>query len=330
MKIHRSWFLCTCGLTLLCRLALAQPPPPLPPPGASATEGPASRATFERRVRVFRGDEGPGTEPATFLGVETLPVSPTLTAQLGLPKGAGLVVGQIVPDSPAAASLQPHDILLKLDDQVLIEPRQFSVLVRNHNEGDEVTLTYVRAGKQGTAKVKLTKREVPKMAFFFGEGNGAFMTEPGMPGSGARERMDHVLSLVGREHSPGAMTVSPAPPPHPGFRGMKVNPGNSNLVYNDDQGALDLTIKGGVKTLIAKNAKGEQIFAGPVTTLEERKALPPDLRGRLEQLEGMHNFSFQTDEEFRDHLKVLEPHRLQINLSRPEDPRDEAVASPAL
>ena len=72
-------------------------------------------------------------------------------------------MNHIAPGSPSAGALKPHDILLKLDDQILIEQRQLAVLVRGHKEGDEITLTYLRAGKQATAKVKLAKHDVPKM-----------------------------------------------------------------------------------------------------------------------------------------------------------------------
>src|SRR5581483_12087828 len=75
-------------------------------------------------------------ENVAFIGVETSPVTPALTAQLALPEGTGLVVEQVVPDSPAAASIKPNDILLKLDDQWLIDPWQFAVLVRQHKAGD--------------------------------------------------------------------------------------------------------------------------------------------------------------------------------------------------
>ncbi len=54
----------------------------------------------------------------------------------------------VVPDSPAAATLKKNDVLTKLDDQLLIEQRQLSVLIRNHKDGDEVTLTYIRGGKE--------------------------------------------------------------------------------------------------------------------------------------------------------------------------------------
>lgn len=309
-------YLCFCSLAVACSLARAQPAPPPPaghPPGDPGRPGPGEH--FERRF-FARHDELGEKEPSTFLGVETIPVSPTLTAQLGLSNGAGLVVRHVVPDSPAAAALQPHDILLKMDDQILIEPRQFSVLVRNHKEGDEVTLTYVRAGKQTSAKVKLAKHDLPKMAFFLNDGNAAFISDDMLPpGRGDRESTDHVLALVGPHREIRSERIKHVETDGaPGFRATKVNPGNSNLVYSDEKGALDLTIKDGVKTLVAKNPKGEQVFSGPVTTPEERKTLPPELRDRLEKLEGMQDFSFKTDDDFRDRLRDEEPGRMKIVL----------------
>ena len=70
---------------------------------------------------IIRHADGGEKESVTFLGVETAPVSPTLTAQLGLSEGTGLIVNHVVPDGPAAGALKPHDILVKLDDQILIE-----------------------------------------------------------------------------------------------------------------------------------------------------------------------------------------------------------------
>src|SRR5262249_44201704 len=94
------------------------------------------------------------------------PVSATMASQLGLQRGTGLVVNRIVPKSPADGVLNDHDILLRLDDQILIETRQLAVLIRGHKEGDEVTLTYLRTAQKATAKVKLGKTEQPKMALF--------------------------------------------------------------------------------------------------------------------------------------------------------------------
>lgn len=296
-------------------LTHAQPQPPPPSPDHEPNQ------KFERRVFVRRGDHPLEKENVTFLGVETSPISATLTAQLGLPKDAGLVVSHIVPESPAAATLKPHDILLKMDDQLLIDSRQFSVLVRSHQEGDTVTLTYVRSGKQATATVKLAKHEVPKFAGFESrafEPGGEL--PPGLHGPlphSSREEMDRVLSLIDRGGAGPTVYHRSGPGGSPGLRATAVNPGNSNIVYKDDQGSLTLTIKDGQKNLVANNPKGEQVFSGPVTTPEQRQALPAELRARLDQIEGMYDFSFETDDTFHDHLKMLPIEREKILLAHP-------------
>ena len=235
------------------------------------------------RGAIIRHLAGGGEkENVTFLGVETSPVSPTLVAQLGLTEGYGLVINQVVPDSPAAGALKPHDILLKLDDQLLIEQRQLAVLIRNHKENDEVTLTYLRGGKQATAKVKLAKHEVPKMsalpfpggdgAFGYAFGNGASPFDvqvlPRIEVQGGAD-VDRLLGLMNAGGGPGQhrMNIIGAPG-DVGNRSVSVtvNTGNSHINLDDDQGSLDLTIKDGRKELVAKNAKGDQVFAGPVNT----------------------------------------------------------------
>ena len=291
----------------------------------------------ERRVMIRRGEAEDGEkETVAFLGVDTGPVSPAVSTQLGLPRGTGLVVNHIVPKSPAEGVLHQHDILLKLDDQILIETRQLSVLIRNKKEGDEVTLTYMRGGKQATAKVKLGKHDVPKLSLAFGPEAGAFAFGLGpehfelfVPSpDGEREDVDRVLSLLQR--GPGVPDGPPGFIPRapriraeaagkPGVRAISVNTQNSNLVYSDDGGSLELTIKDGVKTLVAKDAKGEQQFSGPVNTPEERNALPAGVRERLEKLEGMQDVTFRTDRDFRGaEGKMIRPRGIAFPLPAPQ------------
>ncbi len=276
----------------------------------------------ERRVIIREGErrEKMEMEQATFLGIEASSVPPTLSAQLGLPRGTGLVVGHVAPKSAAAGVLQQHDILLKLDDQILIEAHQLAVLVRNHKEGDEVTLTYLRAGQRATAKVKLGTHEVPKMsalepmrgqAFGFSSGAPGAEFERMAPGTGAeRAHVDRLLSTIRREPGAPGMPPGGGPPParifidrtgdgRPGLRAMAVNPNISTMVINDDDGSLELSVKEGVKSLVAKDPQGAQLFSGPVSTPEERKALPAGLRERLERLEGMREMTFKTDGDFQ-------------------------------
>lgn len=285
---------------------------------------------IERRFGPGRPADMGEKETVTFLGVETGPISPTLTAQLGLAEGTGLVVTHVVPDSPAASALKEHDILLKLDDQVLIEQRQLSVLVRNHHDGDEIALTYLRGGKQAVAKVKLGKHDVPKMAMLFnqpvpgifaggggfgltaaGSGGDPFASNPG--GTQNSEIVRRMLPMMGGVNAPGLRRLQIARPDGPGQGlgerdiSVTVNTGNSHVVLNDAQGSLDLTIKEGKKDLVAKNSKGDQVFAGPVNTPEERRALPAEVRKRLEGLEDSTQFSFRPDGDFKTETKIMRP-----------------------
>ena len=278
----------------------------------------------ERRVIVGRAGDKMEKEMVTFLGVEAQPVSTTLTVQLGLPKGAGLVVTHVAPDSAAAGALQEHDILLKLDDQLVVEGRQLSVLVRNHKEGDEVTLTYVRGGKQATAKVKLGQHEVPKISMNFenfvpsgsmngvtipfGGGDRFEMTVPGLGASGSPVDMNRLLSLIDRAHTREPSSIRIDRNDGPGFRSMSVNTGYSTMLFSDDDGSLELTTSDGKKSLVAKNSKGEPVFSGGVTTPEERRAMPPAVRERLEKLEGMRDVTFRTDGNFQGaETKIIRP-----------------------
>lgn len=286
-------------------------------------------------------------EVVTFLGVDTAPVSETLSSQLGLPRESGLVAMHLAPESPAAAALHRHDILIKFDDQLLVDSRQFSILVRNRKEGDEVVLTYLRAGKQATAKVKLGKHEVPKRIGMRGGdtfgAEGVWRQSTGVPGGvdvsihnpdaapGNRQEVDRVLRLLERApHETRALThadrLATAPSASavrvpfadgPGFRATHVNPANSNMVFTDEQGSLDLTIKEGSKTLVAKNSKGEQVYSGPVNTPEERGALPPEVRERLNRLEGMQEFTFRTEEGFVPSARTIRPMPQGISMPRP-------------
>lgn len=98
------------------------------------------------------------------LGIATEPIPELVAAQLKLPKGTALAVQFVEPNSPAAAAgLKKNDVLIKIDDQLLVNTPQLQVLIRLHKAGDEVKLTFIREGQSQTATAKLAEKEVPKM-----------------------------------------------------------------------------------------------------------------------------------------------------------------------
>jgi membrane-associated protease RseP (regulator of RpoE activity) len=132
-------------------------------------EDPQTRPTVIRRALVWdrvRNDveltkQRAELEKAAYLGVASSPATPVLRRQLKLAEGVGLVVDYVEPGSPAqAAGLQPYDVAVRLNDQILVNPPQLAVLVRTFEPGDVVTLTVIREGKSTPVNVKLAERNV--------------------------------------------------------------------------------------------------------------------------------------------------------------------------
>jgi macrodomain Ter protein organizer (MatP/YcbG family) len=99
-------------------------------------------------------------EKVTWLGVAAEPVGDDLRAQLPLQPGEGLAVRHVAPDGPAAkAGLEEHDILTRLDEQILVSGEQLSTLVKMHKPGDSVKLTYLHKGEKKDVTVSLIEHE---------------------------------------------------------------------------------------------------------------------------------------------------------------------------
>lgn len=95
--------------------------------------------------------------PAYWLGLVCDPADAAIRSQLKL-KDAGLIVREVVPDTPAAkAGLKQHDVLLAAGDQKIDSLEKLVALVNQAGE-KELTLQLVREGKKITAKVRPAKR----------------------------------------------------------------------------------------------------------------------------------------------------------------------------
>lgn len=97
-----------------------------------------------------------------YLGIGVDPPDETLRAQLGLAPGAGLVINFVDEKGPAKAAVQPHDVLQKLDDQLLINGDQLVALVRMRKPGETISLTLLRRARPVTVQVELGQRKPTK------------------------------------------------------------------------------------------------------------------------------------------------------------------------
>ncbi len=285
-------------------------------------------------VVIHRDHDGGNVEKekVTYLGIETAPVSRTLSAQLGLPRDTGLVIHNVLDKSPAADLLKEDDVLVRFEDQILVNPQQLGVLVRGKKEGEEVKLTVIRGGKELTVKAKLAVREVPKMAgsFFFNNGGPGAGEWPGflpgggapdlerlreLPGMGLDEARD-VLRMIGREREPGALLAGPGVHifSRKGKGSTILDLPKSNISYSDDDGSIEIKSDDGKRSLTVKNAKGEVAFSGPITTEEERNKLPAEVKKRLEVLD-QDTFGSEVGKDFKPETVPLtpEPSKTKIN-----------------
>jgi hypothetical protein len=123
------------------------------------------------KVRVLNSDDSEPGKKETYLGVALEPVPPALVAQLPdvLSKEQGMLVAEVMPDSPAAkAGLKQFDVLVSYDDQKLFSPEQLTKLVRGDKPGRDVVLGIVRVGKLEKVKATLAEHEARKVMRLFG------------------------------------------------------------------------------------------------------------------------------------------------------------------
>lgn len=136
------------------------------------------------RERPHRRPE-PRAEKTVWLGVAPAPVPEVLRTHLDLDEGFGVLVREVVEDSPAAeAGLRAGDVLVLFDDQKLTTPDHLSLLVRSQESGDEVVLTLIRKGREEKIDAILgeTERILRRALHSYGSGEDGYGFHPG-PGT---------------------------------------------------------------------------------------------------------------------------------------------------
>src|SRR5881396_1016054 len=276
--------------------------PPVPPPQPPGPHGPPG---------MPGGHDKAPKVPMTFLGVETSQVPDVVSEQLGLPKGLGLVVDYVVPNSPAAsAGVQQNDILKMLNDQILMEPTQLRKLLQTFSEGTEVTLTILRKGQEQKITVKLAKKEMPQRHSMMPGGNHDMhwdFDETGDVGEQMQELKEQLKEQLGdaqrgiirgavmqaheaakraREDAHrAAREIRILSRDNGALRATKIDLGSAQIVFSDDKGEMKLENVDGKKLLTVKGPQGKLVFSGPVETQQDLDKLPPDVRERYEKLQ---------------------------------------------
>ncbi len=191
----------------------------------------------------------------------------------------GLVVEDVVPDSPAAkAEFKPHDVLLRAGEKPLKQPADILQEVETAGES-ELELTVLRAGKEQTIKVTPVKRPEPERTDI------ASTLRPGttIVPEGAIRRLEEALEQL-RGKQPGEKVELVFP--RPGVVATRVDvvqpmgvPNNLTLRINKEKGAP-------AKIYVKQDDKEWEV------TEDKLGELPENLRIVVERTLGRHQTSF--------------------------------------
>ena len=213
------------------------------------------------RFQPFDG-QLPGGRPGR-LGVHVGPVSETLRQQLDLEGKGGLVVLDVVPDSPAAkVGLKPHDILLQIDTRsVGTAPQMLLDILKEVKAGEEVEVQIVRKGKIETLKgLKLPEikadAEVPPPAFP--------LVRP-------------FPKLLQGQNNPYALT-------NPNSESNSVQIVNGDFTMTHKSGGLSITVKGKKAEGKLDVASIEVVDGGTMHKADKIADLPEKYRPQVEKM----------------------------------------------
>ena len=89
-----------------------------------------------------------------WIGIVTGPVEPVLRAHLDIPEDAGLVVAELLPESPAEeAGLKQYDILLRANNKVIASDEDLLKLIEDA-KGGKLRVELLRGGKWQARELK--------------------------------------------------------------------------------------------------------------------------------------------------------------------------------
>jgi membrane-associated protease RseP (regulator of RpoE activity) len=231
-----------------------------------------------------------------------------LRAHVDLPAHQGLLVHEIVPDSPAAkAGLKKYDILLRANDVELAEMNNLIEMVGTEGEKKgQITLDVIRHGERETVYVTPEERPADQMLSQDDGGQNPLGGGLGVPQGWERMLEGRGQPFDFRNFGPGIIVGEGG-----GF--ANIPNGVSVSVHKQDGKPAEVTVK-----------RGEETWTVVGDDPESLKQLPEDLRPFVEQMlrggspMGM-NFNFDglrgrgfEDGRLRDRLDEMEQRMNQL------------------
>jgi C-terminal processing protease CtpA/Prc len=134
-----------------------------------------------------KGWTWPMKKKRPYVGILATQITEELRAHFGAPKGVGMLVARVDPESPAArAGVQVGDVLVGLNDQKVRSQWDVIDEIFDGKKGDPIKLRLIRARKPLTLTATLDVREKKQI-----EVGRIIMTLPGL--GSVRQAMDRHL-----------------------------------------------------------------------------------------------------------------------------------------
>jgi S1-C subfamily serine protease len=126
----------------------------IPPQGGAVSLGFAIPAATA--VRVADQLIAKGRVEFAYLGIQPVQVTPELNQSYEIGSDTGVLVAEVVADSPAArAGMRSGDVIVRLDDAEISVVEDLFAELREHKPGETVTLELKRDGETRTVDVTL-------------------------------------------------------------------------------------------------------------------------------------------------------------------------------
>lgn len=223
-----------------------------------------------------------------------------LRRQLALHRGEGLVVDAVEPQSPAATiGIQAHDVLVRLDEQLLVLPEQLAVLLEamplqtpaspaTAAEPRGGVLTLLRAGRP--LQIALGRPAATRAAR-----ENQIHADPAPPATVGKATQASPITPA-EKSAPAALQATRPQPPWSSLRqpdsavdlagggsGRDTTAEDAVLLREDDDFSLRLT-QGDQTRLTVMTPAGTRVFDGRIDTPERLARIPAAVRTRVDAM----------------------------------------------
>jgi hypothetical protein len=178
------------------------------------------------------------------------------------------------------------DVLAKLDDQMLINAPQLAVLIRTHKPGEEVKLTYIRGGKEMTAKVKLGDRKLPKLSPGGQRADGGLFNPDASMVELQGLNAPSLAKLYQGGRAPLMARARMAVPDAPDAEEVSTESGSMNISYSTDDVSVEYRKDGEKAHVVIKDLKNDETIFDEdrEPTKEEISKMPAEIRKDVQRL----------------------------------------------